>query len=229
MSSILRALRRLESDARHDEEDNATLHEHVVFAGSSRRSGKRGVLAAAALVFVGVGALAAAVLRSGGEGASPPVVRERVGARAPTAPPRAAIHPADRFVEGEPRPQRIDAVAAAPRRRAPVAAVEAPPPRVEPASAAPAPPTLDLPKDQVPRRAAAPSRKGAPAGVERILWHPSAEKRRAWLRVDGDAETREVREGEQVGRYAVTRIDAGSVLFRSGTTELRYKLGATPR
>ena len=72
----------------------------------------------------------------------------------------------------------------------------------------------------------APGSSGAPVGVERILWHPSAEKRRAWLRVDGEETAREVREGERVGRYAVTRIDAGSVLFRSGSTELTRKLGA---
>jgi hypothetical protein len=111
----------------------------------------------------------------------------------------------------------------------PVAVVETPPPAHPEPRAASKVSGLNATTQVValaPRSSFKAGGRGAPVGVDRILWHPRAEKRRAWLVVDGEDLAREVREGEQVGRFAVTRIDAGSVLFRSGKTEIRYKLGA---
>ncbi len=221
MSSILRALRRLEADARPREDDGATLHEHVVLPGTRRRSPARTGMALAALVVaaVCVGGLllaAASWLRPRGEASPAPSVAARLA-----LPPSRLVAPA--------RPPREIAPFApgASTGRVPVAEVQDPPPAKLPrAAAAPVPSAGDRPKLQIEARGTSGSRKGAPVGVDRILWHPTAEKRRAWLRVDGEETAREVREGERVGRYAVTRIDAGSVLFRSGNIELRHKLGA---
>lgn len=217
MSSILRALRRLEADARPREDEGATLHEHVVLPGTRRRGPARTGLALAALVVAAVcvaGLLLAAASWLRPRREVPPASSVAARPALPASRPVAAARP----------PREIAPFApGASARRVPVAEVEDPPPAKLPrAAAAPAPSAGERPQLQIEAR----GRKGAPVGVERILWHPTAEKRRAWLRVDGEETAREVREGERVGRYAVTRIDAGSVLFRSGNIELRRKLGA---
>ncbi len=148
----------------------------------------------------------------------------------------------------------VAAAAPAPRsapaaRRTPVAAIEAPPDPSRSAassskpsaaaspswertrSAAPTPTPVSAEPPATPATSAATSgptapKAAAPVGVERILWHPVADKRRAWVHVAGATAPQEVREGEAVGNYEVEAIDAGSILFRAGDIEIRHKLGA---
>ncbi len=242
MSSVLRALRRLESDARHREDDDATLHEHVVVRPTKARPRGRAAAGLAALLVVvscSVGLFFAALrwMPASGdrdEGGPSRALPATLTLRPAKAPPDAL-----RSSVTAPRvPSRVvvasmhasSAQSARVRRPAtPVAVVETPPPaQPEPRVAS----KVSGSNATTPVVALAPHSsikaggRGAPVGVDRIHWHPRAEKRRAWLVVDGEDLAREVREGEQVGRFAVTRIDAGSVLFRSGKTEIRYKLGA---
>lgn len=119
----------------------------------------------------------------------------------PSAPPTARSAPSP--------PPRPDPPSPAPRRAAPA-------PKPQPVQAAVAPPAP-------PVEVAAP--KPAPMQVAQIAWHPDSERRRAWLRVDGEEGRREVREGDKVGNYTVVRIEPSSVLFQSGDIELRQPLG----
>jgi hypothetical protein len=61
--------------------------------------------------------------------------------------------------------------------------------------------------------------------VERTQWHPSPERRVAWVEVEGMTALREVREGERVGPYVVREIEPAAVLFADGNVELRREVG----
>ena len=61
--------------------------------------------------------------------------------------------------------------------------------------------------------------------VERTQWHPSPERRVAWVEVEGMTALREVREGERVGPYVVREIEAAAVLFADGNAVLRREVG----
>ncbi len=69
------------------------------------------------------------------------------------------------------------------------------------------------------------ARGQAPVRVERTQWHPSPERRVAWVEVEGVTALREVREGERVGPYVVREIEAAAVLFADGSVELRREVG----
>jgi hypothetical protein len=68
-------------------------------------------------------------------------------------------------------------------------------------------------------------RSQSPVRVERTQWHPSPERRVAWVEVEGMTALREVREGERVGPYVVREIEAAAVLFGDGSVELRREVG----
>ena len=69
------------------------------------------------------------------------------------------------------------------------------------------------------------ARGQSPVRVERTQWHPSPERRVAWVEVEGITALREVREGERVGPYVVREIEAAAVLFADGSVELRREVG----
>jgi hypothetical protein len=136
------------------------------------------------------------------------------------APPEEASAPAPQpqpaaVAEPEPKP----APAAEPVAPAPVPPVQraarpkpaaAPAPRPAPVLAKPAPPP-------------APS---APAVlVERTRWHPSAERRAAWVSVEGITGTRELHEGDAVGALVVKEIRPSAVVFLHGADTLQRRVG----
>ena len=69
------------------------------------------------------------------------------------------------------------------------------------------------------------ARAEAPIHVARTLWHPEPGRRLAWVEIEGQTALREVREGEQVGRYVVEEISPTAVLFRNGDSEVRREVG----
>ena len=73
---------------------------------------------------------------------------------------------------------------------------------------------------------AAPAADGAVSvHVARTQWHPSPERRVAWIEVDGGAAPREVHEGERIGSYVVREIEPAAVLFSEGGVSLRREVG----
>lgn len=246
MSSILRALRRLESDAQSDQEP--ALDADVTIAPQAPVSDKarRLALALGAAFFLLASVLWLLLNRpSDSEETTAPAIeatRNAARARAPAEEvPRATASPPSPAPRRE-APVRAEAAAALHRR--PVAVIQAPPaapaPKATPQPAPAAPTAAVRAEDAAPekekgRDVAAPAppsevqkaeaRGPAPLGISRIVWHPNAEIRRAWVKISGDAKAQKVAEGDDVGNYRVERIDAASVLFRSGSTEVRRKLG----
>jgi hypothetical protein len=84
------------------------------------------------------------------------------------------------------------------------------------------------PKPEPPRTAAVapPPRPSAPAVlVERTRWHPSPERRLAWVLVEGQPGPRELHEGDAVGAFVVKEIKPSSVIFLHGTDTLSRRVG----
>lgn len=238
MSSILRALRRLESDAQSD--NDPPLGSDVTIAPQAPRDTSwRLALALGALFFLLAMVLWVLLNRpkeAGPQTEAVDIVRVAPPHKAsiPTAPrPAQRLTPVEATPAATPRPSSpVRDTTAAPRRR-PVAVIESPPPAAPtPVAASPAAPpspkdvAAPAPPSEV-QEAATPSLVAGPAplGIARIIWHPNAETRRAWVRVSGESKTQEVVEGDDVGNYRVERIDAASVLFRADGVELRRKLG----
>lgn len=249
MSTILKALRRLE-----EQKSSATprpLRDEVVLVPARRRS-RRGVVVAIAAAFVfGLvgGGLVWLFDRAPLEVAEPLVPGPDVAAAPASEPIFAAaeerasevtvsspaplegavqqplvpvpVSPAD-FAVVRPGEQEQQEPAAAPAEPADAEydeiAVErpsavAPMPEVEP----------DFVDEDVPTARVA--RGPSPVRVARTQWHPSPERRVAWVEVEGMTALREVREGERVGPYVVREIEAAAVLFADGNAVLRREVG----
>jgi hypothetical protein len=69
------------------------------------------------------------------------------------------------------------------------------------------------------------ARATAPVRVERTQWHPSPDRRVAWVEVEGTTALREVREGERIGPYVVRSIEPAAVLFSEGSVRVRREVG----
>jgi hypothetical protein len=137
--------------------------------------------------------------------APPPAPMQEAPAPAPPPAPLAAAEPAP-----APKPARAKPSAPAVEPVKPVARAERAPARPAPVVAKPAPPP-------------APS---APAVlVERTSWHPSAERRVAWVSVEGISGTRELHEGDAVGALVVKEIRPSAVVFLHGPDTLQRKVG----
>lgn len=241
MSSILKALRRLEEEKHVAQEQ--TLREEVVAAVPGRpnerparrrtlwiAAGAAGLLLTSAAGLLLTGAIWSLLAPDRGPGAPPPVAaasadrpvsREPRIERQPTAPEDRIAHrvvapsgaaaaapaePIARSVQVEPRPS--------------VAALQAAADRVEPRSEPVAPPDPD-PDPIVIVRNPVP-----PLVVERTVWHPEAGRRRAFVGLEDRTEPLEVGEGDSVGSLVVIAIEPSAVVFRQGSIELRYRVGA---
>lgn len=246
MSTILKALRRLE-EQKSSRTAERPLREEVVLA--PKRSSAREGLARVALAAVVV-ALAAAALLFGLR--REPVPAEPEVASVPALPEVAAAPPAETRItvaaSGRATPNTVVPVPPAP----PDFEIVRPNPTAPARMLAPRPlPTIAeeevlaevptrtgirvLPRtppeeyDEEPLEAApAPrvaARAASPIRVARTLWHPSPDRRLAWVEVEGQTALREVREGERVGPYVVREIEPAAVLFAEGSVELRREVG----
>lgn len=248
MSSILKALRRLEQERAKGGE--RPLREEVVLA----RPRRRGPWAARVVTGAALAAGFAAtwlVFGSLGEPARPPEAQPAAAAPAaptpgavaappPAAPPTVRVAAGASAPAPAPAPEAVAAPAPAPegeplRPVAPVRRPAAPaptPPRVAvapPAPVAPVEPVLGAPiVGRAPRfvdeDAVAPRAPDVPVDVVRTSWHPMADRRSAWVAI-GDESPREVREGEWVGAYEVRSIEPDGVLFADGPLLVHRPVG----
>ncbi len=105
------------------------------------------------------------------------------------------------------RPSPREALARATQSReasAPAADTTSAPPHV---SAAPAPALRDV-------------------RVARTIWHPSADRRFAYVEVSGQVGSLRVREGDLVGHLSVQKIEPWGVVFLDDGIEIRHRVGA---
>lgn len=124
--------------------------------------------------------------------------RPRVAPRRPAAPPGS-----DAALEGLPG-RTVDV------RRADESWLDEPPPRAE-------------------ERVAVVERSGGPdVVVSRLVWHPAAERRVAFVDPAGGGARREVREGDYVEDYVVRRIEPSLVVFARDGVEVRRRIGQGP-
>ncbi|MEM7409558.1 MAG: hypothetical protein AAF430_04885 [Myxococcota bacterium] len=160
------------------------------------------------------------------EAPAPPPEPIRV-AKAPAPEP---TPPAPRAAPPEPKPAAPEPVAKepAPSQRAdagPHPYKPAPPPKTkEPAAkTAPPAPRAEVPPPPPPEAPAA----SAPAfRVERTHWHPAADRRVAWLLLEGESESRRLVEGDVLGELIVKQIEPAAIVLESATgEELRRKIG----
>lgn len=247
MSTILKALRRLEQERSKDTE--RPLKEEVVYARprSFGPSGSWGLIGVALVVGF---AVTWAVLPSpspdaGDEAATPapvaaaPVVSP-LAAAPPTARPVAPPLPAPVAARGAlvadpaavaspaPAPSGPLAVSAPVREPMPPAPEAAA--RVQPIAARQnervvAPPIEGrasrlVDEDPAPRRASA----DIPVRVVRTSWHPRADRRAAWVAIGG-ADPHEVREGEWVGSLEIRTIEPDGILFADGPILVHRRIG----
>jgi aspartate 1-decarboxylase len=61
--------------------------------------------------------------------------------------------------------------------------------------------------------------------VEKTQWHPQAERRIAFVSLDGAA-ARRIQEGDVVGRYVVSEIQPSGVVFLDDGEKVRRGVGA---
>ena len=247
MSTILKALRRLE-----EQKSNSAarpLRDEVVLS-PRRRAARAGLLraavAGAAVAIAGVTLVFA--FRPAPEAATPEVVAAPV----PPAPPAVSAPPPEARITvaapEQPAPNPVVPVPSA----SPEFEIVRPDPKAasRPLSPLPLPTIQDeavAGEDSAPvaprvtrhpdpeeyveeplEEAPAPrhvARETAPVRVARTLWHPSPERRLAWVEVEGQTALREVREGERVGPYVVREIEPTAVLFADGDVEMRREVG----
>ncbi len=250
MSTILKALRRLEQER---EQDAARpLRDEVVFSRSRRRAA-RGIwgLVGGALVlgFAATWALLPTPTREGSGDeprettigaaatatvASPPPASTTNEAAKP-GNPALAIEPGPRSAPIPPATRSVSSLA-----RAPGVPSTSGSPVPEPVRARPAPETAVAPTDDVVLRAPIAGRASRfvdeepearsrsaemPVRVVRTTWHPRAERRTAWIAI-GDAEPREVREGEWAGAFEIRTIEPDGILFADGPSLLHRRISA---
>lgn len=251
MSTILKALRRLEEQKSTGAE--RPLRDEVVLAParSTRRSGwVRAVVAGVVLAAAGLLLLRAlapereAVPQAAVErpalpavAAAPPAETTTITISAPPAVAPSAVVP----VPSAPREFEIvrpdPSAPARPLAPLPLPTIgeeeyaAEPVPEPAPVRAAPRVSVEEVPVEYVdepleeapePRVVA---KAGSPVRVARTLWHPTPERRLAWVEVDGQTALREVREGERVGPYLVREIEPTAVLFSQGDVEMRREVG----
>ncbi len=62
--------------------------------------------------------------------------------------------------------------------------------------------------------------------MTRTLWHPTPERRRALLEVEGREGPVELGEGDAVGDAVIRQIDPSAVIFLHRGVEIRRRVGA---
>lgn len=151
---------------------------------------------------------------------SPPQPAEPVPAIPAETPVARAAPPA-------PEPAAVPAPDPAPVAQAPAPPAPAPAPAAAPKVAAAKP----APKPAAPR--AAPREAPAPpppppsiaVSVEKTQWHPLADRRIAWVRVPGEADSQRIVEGDVIDGLIVSAIEPSGVVFERDGEKIRRALG----
>ena len=77
----------------------------------------------------------------------------------------------------------------------------------------------------LPRVATAPLPAIPDLRVARTIWHPTADRRLAYVDVSGQAGPLRVREGDAVGHLIVQKIEPWGVVFLDDGIEIRHRVG----
>ncbi len=148
-----------------------------------------------------------------------PVVREAQPQASPTrrepAPTVAKAEPKRAVAQAEPAPERTVA------KPTPAPVAPKPAPKVVAAAPEPKPAAAPKPAPVADPEPAAPAWSGPL--VEKTKWHPTAERRSAWLSVGG--EPREVVEGDVVDGATVREIQPSGVMFERDGESTRRGVG----
>jgi len=235
MSTILKALRRIEDDKAPPPGARPLREEVAAVPGeplARRRWGDGRMLG-------GVGALGLGLLALALAGGALWLSRGQSATEAPAparaaAPERAAPEPR---VEAAASPPAGERRAAAPPRRDPAPAPAPAPARREPPVAEPASPTAPT-APPAPRPAPEPARPSATTDPEPAVrnvmpeltvagtvWHPDPGRRTARVELAGRGEPLTLREGDAVGSLVVKGIEPSGVVFRMGEVEVRRRVG----
>lgn len=246
MSTILKALRRLEEQKTGAAE--RPLRDEVVLTPRRANRGKGLVVAiAGAIAFALVGAAMVALFdrvpeagdaQRTGDVAAPPATDPEVGigvaedraAEGAVAVPESALRGIEASLVPESEPDfEVVRPTSKPRPFIPTMQVDPVPDYASdttvarPAPSPPPPAEPEYVDEEVPTARVA--RGEAPVYVDRTQWHPSPERRVAWVGVEGTTALREVHEGERVGPYVVRTIEPAAVLFAEGSVQVRREVG----
>jgi hypothetical protein len=165
-------------------------------------------------------------------GLPPEVVPPSPPQPAEPVPPIPAETPVARAVPPAPEPTAVREPVPAPVAQAPAPPAPAPAPAPAPkvAEAKPAPAKPPAPKPAAPR--AAPEEAPPPLpppsiaiSVEKTQWHPLADRRIAWVRVPGEADSQRIVEGDVIDGLIVSAIEPSGVVFERDGEKIRRGLG----
>lgn len=247
MSTILKALRRLEEQKSAGA--SRPLRDEVVLApsrGAARGGTTRAIVAGVVLACAGAALLFA--LRTEPEievvelvaapalpeVAAPPPAETTITVTAQPSPPAPRVvvpvpTPSPDFEIVRPDPNALPRALTPPPlpviREEEMEIVEEPVRSTRPSVIRPMPEEyVEEPLEEAPEPRVA-ARSPSAVRVARTLWHPSADRRLAWVEIDGQTAMREVREGESVGPYVVREIEPAAVVFSDGASEVRREVG----
>lgn len=228
MSTILRALRRLEQE-KDDATRRAHLRDEVVAPAAPRRRRVWPAWTAAGVFALGLVATAAFVLRSPApEPLSPSPESSPVPSLPPVAAePMAVVSPPAAVVAAEPAtapipaaPEPLAPAAPSPELPAQVQVQAAPEPVYEEALEVPASPE---PADDV---AVTVVRTALPDFVlQRTIWHPRPERREAHVSVAGIPVIQVLHEGDSLGPLRVETITPSAAVFSNGDVTIHRRIG----
>lgn len=234
MSTILKALRRLEEDKSGTRE--RPLREEILVAHRERRRGVGIALGCALLVVgVGLGLLWGRPLLAPTEGEETPSAAEAPGAANASSLALAPEARSSRAAAASvaPAPESSSPAKASPSAAGGSKPTNSPPPAVQPAaepSSAPrardaAAPASPPPSESASVARAARAPRLPPIVVTRTVWHPEPGRREAVVELEGRAEPLRLREGDAVGTLVVGEIEPSGVLFLRDGVEIHARVG----
>ncbi len=222
MSTILKALRRLEEDK--TSQIRRPLGEPKGAPAVPTRGRGRLVAVAAFAVGIGLGAVGLLLLPREGFELAPGI------AATPAPGPEISVPGLALTLSSQDPPDRPgsrDAVSDTDGDRAAVAATLEPTPESPPRVIADAAPAVSAPPRPAPLAPSRLARVPIPAvSVARTIWHPHSERRVAEVNVEGRADPLFLREGDAVGPLVVSQIDPSGVVFLHDQIEVRRRVGA---
>ena len=150
-----------------------------------------------------------------------PVVEILAAPKRTAAPPRTTSPAPPKSKTVAPEPKAVARVAPPT-----VAAQKSTPEAPMPLQRETSPPDAVESGNEPPAVSAAPARALRDVWVTRTIWHPTSDRRHAYVEVSGQAGPLRVREGDLVGRLSVKKIEPWGVVFLDDGIEIQHRVGA---